>query len=61
MGFALLKTLYWETYLWVTLNDFTVKNPKLEKEIYFENLLSRKCAADNHNDMCHVSAKRWEL
>ena len=24
----------WETDLWVTLGDFTVKNAKLEREIY---------------------------
>ena len=33
-GFLLfLKAFSWETDLWVTLGDFTVKNPKLRREI----------------------------
>ena len=28
-----LKAFSWETDLWVTLGDFTVKNPKLGREI----------------------------
>ena len=31
--FLFLKAFSWETDLWVTLGDFTVKNAKLGKEI----------------------------
>ena len=48
-GFLLfLKAFSWETDLWVTLGDFTVKNPaKLEREICIElkiDYVETKCA-----------------
>ena len=52
----------WETDLWVTLGDFTVKKLKIGKgNLYLtENRLSGNemyCAADNHKNMCHICAK----
>ena len=36
-GFLLFfKAFSWETDLWVTLRDFTVKNAKLEMEIFIQ-------------------------
>ena len=59
-GFLLfLKAFSWETNLWVTLDDFTVKNGK--QNLYFtENRLSRNeiwCAEDNLSYMYHICAK----
>ena len=53
----------WETDLWVTLGDFTVK--KMQKtgkgSLYLtENQFSRNemwCAADNQNFICQTCAK----
>ena len=62
-GFLLfLKAFSWVTNLWVTLGDFKVKKSKIEKgNLYLTaNWLSRNemwCAADNHNYLCHISAK----
>ena len=52
-GFLLfLKAFSWETNLWVTLGDFTVKNAKLGKEICIswksKSWNEMWCAADNH-------------
>ena len=55
-----LKAFPWETDLWVTLGDFTVKNVKLGRKIWTENGLSKNkslCTADNHNYMYHICAK----
>ena len=56
-----LKAFSWETDLWVTLGDFTVKNAKFGRDICAtENQLSKNemwCAADNHNNTCHTCAK----
>ena len=62
-GFLLLlKAFSWETDLWVTLGDFTVKKHKLGKGnlSVTKNRLSRNemwCAADNHNNVGHIRAK----
>ena len=62
-GFLLfLKVISWETDLWVTPGDFTVKKRKIGKRnlSLTENQLSSTemcCAADNHNYMCHTCAK----
>ena len=59
-GFLLfLKSFSWETDLWVTLGDFTVKKWKIGKGNPYlnENLLSKNemwCAADDHNDTCYT-------
>ena len=59
-GFLLfLKAFSWETDLWVTLGDFTVKKRKIGKgNLYLtENRLSWNemcCAADHNNYMCHI-------
>ena len=57
-GFLLfLKAFTWETDLWVTLGDFTVKKCKM---YLTENQFSRNemwWTADNHNYMCHICAQ----
>ena len=60
--FALLKALFRETGLSVTLGDFKVKRRKIGKRNLYliENRLRGNkmvCAAENHNYMCHVCAK----
>ena len=58
-----LKAFSWETDLWVSLGNFTVKKKKnIGKENLYltENRLSWNemcCAADNHNYICHTCAK----
>ena len=65
-GFLLfLKAFSWETDLWVTLGDFTVKDAKFGKEIFIltDNWLGRNevwYAEDNHSYMCHICPK-WFL
>ena len=62
-GFLLfLEAFSWETDLWLTLGDFTVKKCKIgRRNLYLtKNRSSRNgilCAADNHNNMCHLCAK----
>ena len=58
------KAFSWETDLWVTLGDFTVKKRKIGKgNLYLtENRISWNemcCAADNYNYMCHPCAKEF--
>ena len=67
-GFWLfLKAFNWETDLWATLGDFTVKKRKIGTgNLYLpENWLSRNemwCAADNYNDyMCRIWIFRFNL
>ena len=66
--FCFLKAFSWETDLWTTLGDFTVKKKKKKKprktwkgNLYLtENRLGRNemwRAADIHNYMCHIFAK----
>ena len=62
--FALFKSIFLKTDLWVTPGVFTVKKSKIGKgNLYLtENRLSRNekcCAADNHNYMCHTCAKEF--
>ena len=56
-----LKAFSWETNLWVTLGDFTVKRKIGEGNLYStETRLGRNkmwCAEDNHSYMCHICAK----
>ena len=68
-----LKEFSWETYLWVTLDDFTVKKKKTKQNKtkktfkigkgnlkFTENRLSRNelwCAVVNYNYMCHICAE----
>ena len=53
----------WETDLWVTLSDFTLKKPRKigKRNLYItENQLGGNeiwCAADNYNYMYHMCAK----
>ena len=59
-----LKVFSWETDLWVMLGEFTVKKCKIGKgNLYLiENWLSwndMRCAAANHNYMCHTCAKEF--
>ena len=61
---TVLKVFSWETDLWVTLGDFTVKKQKNGKgNLYLtENRLGWNkmcCAADNHNYMHHIGAKEF--
>ena len=58
-----LKAFSWETNLWVTVGDFTLKKCKSGKRNLYvtESQLRRDkiwCEADNHNNnMCHICAK----
>ena len=58
-----LKAFSWETDLWVTLGDFTVKKTcKIGEGKLTENRLNRNemlWAADNHNNMCYICAKGY--
>ena len=59
-----LKAFFWETDLWVTLGDFTVKKQKYWEGKSVFNWKSIKlnemyCAADNSNYMCHTYAKEF--
>ena len=62
-GFCFFSKVFsWETDLWVTLGNFTVKKLKIGKGNLFltENLLSRNemwCVTDTHNYMRHSCAK----
>ena len=54
-----LKAFSWETDLWVTLCDFTVKKRKIGTRnlCLTDNGLGRNeiwCAVGNHNYMCHI-------
>ena len=62
--YSFYNIFFWETDLWVTLDDFTVKKRKIWKgNLYsLENRLSWNemcCAADNYNYICHKCAKEF--
>ena len=60
--FAVFKSISWESDLWVTLGDFTVKKNGKGNLYVTENRSGRneiRRVEDNHSYMCHIYAKEF--